>query len=163
MKEIFFRIVNKWLIEPFTKFLSTGLSPEKLAQSFALGICLGTMPIPGSTITCTISALAFRLNFGAIQLINYMVIPLQLLLIYPYFKVAAALTGSKIMSGSLDSFTQRFRLDVWDTLLELGTTALVAVLVWTAISVPAGIILYKISLPVFRRLSDKNGFQKTEL
>lgn len=163
MKEVFFRIVNKWLIGPFTKFLNTGLSPEKLAQSFALGICLGTMPIPGSTITCTVAAITLKLNFGAIQLINYMVAPLQLLLIYPLFKAGAALTGSQIMTGTLDSFTQRFRLDVWNTLLELGTTAVVAIVVWAVISIPAGIILYKSSLPVFKRISDKNEPEKTEL
>lgn len=155
MKDVFFRIVNKWLIRPFTKFLNTGLSPEKLAQSFAFGICLGTMPIPGSTITCTIAAIIYKLNFGAIQLINYMVAPLQLLLIYPLYKAGAVLTGSQIMSGSLAGFTQRFRFDVWNTLVDLGTTALVAVMVWAVISVPAGIILYKFSLPVFRKLSDK--------
>jgi hypothetical protein len=155
MKDVFFRIVNKWLIRPFTKFLNTGLSPEKLAQSFAFGICLGTMPIPGSTISCTIAAIIYKLNFGAIQLINYMVAPLQLLLIYPLYKAGAVLTGSQIMSGSLAGFTQRFRFDVWNTLVDLGTTALVAVMVWAVISVPAGIILYKFSLPVFRKLSDK--------
>jgi len=163
MKEVFFRIVNKWLIWPFTKFLRIGLSPEKLAQSFAFGICLGTMPIPGSTITCTIAAIGLKLNFGAIQLINYMVTPLQLLLIYPLFKAGAALTGSQIMSGTLDNFTERFRLDVWNTLIELGTTAVVAVVVWAVISVPIGIILYKISLPVFRRISDKNEPENTDL
>jgi uncharacterized protein (DUF2062 family) len=163
MKEVFLRIVNKWLIGPFTKFLKIGLSPEKLAQSFALGICLGTMPVPGSTITCTIAAITLKLNFGAIQLINYMVSPLQLLLIYPLFKAGAALTSSQIMSGTLDSFTERFRLDVWNTLLELGTTAMFAVAVWAVISVPVGIILYKVSLPVFRRISDKNETERTNL
>lgn len=163
MKEVFYRLINQWLIGPFTKFLSTGLSPEKLAQSFALGICLGTMPIPGSTITCTIAAITLKLNFGAIQLINYMVAPLQLLLIYPLFKAGAVLTGSQIMSGTLDIFTERFKLDVWNTLLELGTTALVAVVVWAVISIPTGIILYKISLPVFRKISDKNEPGKTKL
>jgi hypothetical protein len=151
------------LIWPFTKFLRTGLSPEKLAQSFSLGICLGTMPVPGSTITCTIAAIALKLNFGAIQLINYMVSPLQLLLIYPLFKAGAALSGSQIMTGTIDRFTERFRLDVWNTLLELGTTAVVAVVVWAVIAVPAGIILYKVSLPVFRRISDKNEHERSNL
>jgi ABC-type proline/glycine betaine transport system permease subunit len=92
-----------------------------------------------------------------------MVSPLQLLLIYPLFKAGAALTSSQIMSGTLDSFTERFRLDVWNTLLELGTTAMFAVAVWAVISVPVGIILYKVSLPVFRRISDKNETERTNL
>ncbi len=157
MTQVINRILNKWIIGPFTKFIKTGLSPEKLARSFALGICLGTMPVPGSTITCTIAAIALKLNFGAIQLINYMVAPLQLLLIYPLFKAGAVLTGSQIMSGTLEELTKKFRLDAWGALMDMGNTALAAVLIWLLISIPVGFILYKISLPIFMRISHKNN------
>lgn len=158
MKNFFKIIVNSWLIQPFTRFLKTGLSPEKLSLSFSLGICLGINPLPGTTtLSCTIAAIFLRLNFGAIQLINYMVFPIQLLLIIPFFKAGALLTGSKVISGTLSTFIDRFRVDWWGTISELGLTAAVASAIWALVSIPLGILLYQISLPVFRRLINKEN------
>ncbi|MBK6962730.1 MAG: DUF2062 domain-containing protein [Bacteroidales bacterium] len=155
MKTFINRIFNKWLIQPFTRFLNTGLSADKLAQSFAIGICLGLMPFPGTTLTCTAAAILFRLNFGAIQLINYMVAPLQLILIYPFFKIGAAFTGTHIMSGTIEVFTEKLKVTPWQTLYELGFTSVIALIVWVLVSLPLGLILFKISLPVFRRITSK--------
>lgn len=158
MKNFFRSIVNLWLIQPFTKFLKTGLTPDKLSLSFSLGICLGITPLPGTTtLSCTLAAILLRLNFGAIQLINYMVFPLQLLLIIPFFKAGALITGSNVISGTLSVFINRFRLDWWGTLSELGLTAGAALAIWALISIPLGILLYRISLQVFRRLIDKES------
>ena len=156
MKKVLNRILNNWLIQPFSRFVRTGLSPEKLALSFAIGACLGLMPFPGTTLTCTAAAIIFRLNFGAIQLINYMIAPLQLLLIYPLFKVGAAITGSQIMSGTIKVFTEKIEQAPWQTLSELGLTSVVALAIWALSSIPLGIILFSISLPVFRRMSNKS-------
>ncbi len=155
MKTFINRIFNKWLIQPFTRFLNTGLSADKLAQSFAIGICLGLMPFPGTTLTCTAAAILLRLNFGAIQLINYMVAPLQLILIYPFFKIGAAFTGTQIMSGTIEVFTEKLKVTPWQTLYELGFTSVIALIVWVLVSLPLGLILFKISLPVFRRITSK--------
>lgn len=155
MKETFRRIIQTWLIAPFTQFLKTGLSPTKLAQSFSIGICLGIMPIPGSTMTCTIAAIALKLNFGAIQLINYMVAPLQLLLIYPFFKLSAYITGIDITAGSGSVIVERLKLDTLNVLSEVGITIGVAFIIWVLLSIPLGVILFKVSLPVFERISAK--------
>jgi uncharacterized protein (DUF2062 family) len=146
-------LFNKWVINPFNRFLKTGLSPEKLAQSFSFGVILGLMPLPGSSLTCTIASFLFRLNFGAIQLINYMVAPLQLVLLIPFYKAGAAITGSEVMKGTLNDITERFKSDLWGMLYELGSTAVAAVALWVVISVPLGIVLYRITLPVFRKIA----------
>lgn len=148
-------ILNKWLLVPFNRFLKTGLSPDKLAQSFSFGVILGLMPLPGSSLTCTLASILFRLNFGAIQLINYMVAPVQLVLLIPFYKAGAAITGSDVMKGSFDDIANRFKTDLWAMLYELGSTAVAAVAIWAVISVPLGIVLYRVSLPVFRRLSSR--------
>jgi hypothetical protein len=156
MKEAFRRIIQTWLITPFTQFLKTGLSPTKLAQSFSLGICFGIMPLPGSTLTCTIAAVALKLNFGAIQLINYMVAPLQLILIYPFLKLSAYITGIDILEGSGNPLIERLKLDTLNVLSEVGATIGVAFIIWVLISIPLGILLFKVSLPVFNRISVKS-------
>lgn len=155
MKETFRRIIQTWLIAPFTQFLKTGLSPAKLAQSFSIGICFGIMPLPGSTLTCTIAAVALKLNFGAIQLINYMVMPLQLLLIYPFLKISAFITGIDIIAGSGSVFIESLKADTLNVLSQVGITIGVVFIIWLLISIPLGIILFKLSLPVFTRISEK--------
>ncbi|NTW24820.1 MAG: DUF2062 domain-containing protein [Lentimicrobium sp.] len=162
MKETFRRIVQTWLIVPFTQFLKTGLSPNKLAQSFSIGICFGIMPLPGSTLTCTIAAVALKLNFGAIQLINYMVAPLQLILIYPFLKASAYITGIDIIAGSGSALIERLKLDTLNVLSEVGITIGVAFILWLLISIPLGIVLFKVSLPVFNRISVKRAIPNEE-
>lgn len=163
MKKIQVEILDTWLIRPFLKFLRTGLSPVKLALSFSIGICLGLTPIPGtSTLTCAIAAIYFRLNLGAIQLINYIVYPLQILLIYPFFKAGAFITGSEIFSGTAAEISGKFHSHFWESMSELGFTAVAAVAIWAIISIPTGILLYKVSLPIFRKLiaKEKNMIEK---
>jgi len=159
MKEVFRRIIQTWLITPFAQFLKTGLSPTKLAQSFSIGICFGIMPLPGSTLTCTIAAVALKLNFGAIQLINYMVAPLQIILIYPFLKLSAYITGIDIMAGSGSLLIERLKLDTLNALSEFGITIGVAFIIWVAVSIPLGLMLYRVSLPVFIRLTEKRTIE----
>jgi hypothetical protein len=82
-----------------------------------------------------------------------MVAPLQLVLLIPFYKAGAAITGSEVMKGTLNDITERFKSDLWGMLYELGSTAVAAVALWVVISVPLGIVLYRISLPVFRKIA----------
>jgi uncharacterized protein (DUF2062 family) len=68
--------------------LRQGLTPEKLALSLALGVGFSCFPVFGTTTTlCTIVALAFRLNLPAIQIGNYLALPLQLGLFIPFLRL----------------------------------------------------------------------------
>jgi uncharacterized protein (DUF2062 family) len=72
--------------------LRQGLTPEKLALSIALGIGLSCFPVFGTTtILCTIVALTFRLNLPAIQVGNYLALPLQLALFFPFLRLGERL------------------------------------------------------------------------
>ena len=68
--------------------LRQGLSPESLALSLALGAGLSCFPVFGTTtILCTIIAAAFRLNLPAIQVGNFLALPLQLGLVIPFLRL----------------------------------------------------------------------------
>jgi uncharacterized protein (DUF2062 family) len=72
--------------------LRQGLAPEKLALSLALGIALSCFPIFGTTtILCALVALVFRLNLPAIQVGNYLALPLQLALFIPFLRLGERL------------------------------------------------------------------------
>jgi uncharacterized protein (DUF2062 family) len=68
--------------------LRQGLTPEKLALSLALGASLSCFPVFGATtLLCTAVALAFRLNLPAIQVGNYLALPLQIALFIPFLRL----------------------------------------------------------------------------
>jgi len=86
-------ISHRSLIARLLHLLRQGFTPRKLALSLALGIGLSCFPIFGTTtILCTIVALAFRLNLPAIQVGNYLALPLQLALFVPLMRL-----GERIM------------------------------------------------------------------
>lgn len=76
--------IHRRLVQPVIALLSQGITPEKIALSLAIGIVLGVFPVLGSTtLLCAAAAMVFRLNLPAIQLVNYIVYPLQLALFVP--------------------------------------------------------------------------------
>ena len=81
-------------VDPVLDLLRQGVTPEKIALSLAFGLGLGIFPVLGlSTVLCTVVAIALRLNLPAIQLVNYLASPLQLVLIIPFVRVGEHLLG----------------------------------------------------------------------
>jgi len=76
-------------IQPIIHLLKGGITPRKIVLSITIGVALGVIPIPGATtILCTIAAISFGLNLPAIQLANYLVYPLQIILLMPFSRSA---------------------------------------------------------------------------
>lgn len=72
--------------------MTNGLTPQKLALTLCIGGALGTMPLLwGTSILCMVLAYLFRLNQVALQSVNYLLYPLQLALLVPFFKLGAQL------------------------------------------------------------------------
>jgi uncharacterized protein (DUF2062 family) len=110
-----------------TAWLRDESSTEKLALSLALGLVLGVFPFLGvPTILCGIAAAVWRLNFPALQLVNYLAYPLQLALLWPFARFGGALFGVQHLRG-VAGFS----------LLALRATA-----AWFCFAVPACLILY---------------------
>ncbi len=83
----------------FLYLLRQGLTPERLALSIALGVGLSCFPVFGTTtILCTLVALAFRLNLPAIQVGNYLALPLQLVLFVPCLRLGEKILHAPRMS-----------------------------------------------------------------
>ena len=84
--------VKNWLyqriVEPLLALLRQGISPDRLALCVAIGVVVGNIPILGiSTILCAVIALTFRLNLPAIQIVQALMAPTQLLLIIPFVRL----------------------------------------------------------------------------
>src|SRR5205823_6730685 len=75
--------------------LRQGITPERIALSIALGGVLGVFPVLGSTtILCAAAAFVLRLNLAAMQVVNLLVYPLQLLLFLPFLQAGSRITGA---------------------------------------------------------------------
>jgi uncharacterized protein (DUF2062 family) len=143
---VFFR---RRIVDPILALLRQGITPEKLALSLAFGVAIGVFPVLGvSTPLLTVLALWLRLNLPSIQLVNYLVSPLQLLLIFPFLRLGESLTGAPRFPLSFeDSFAilSRGALQaigiLWDAIVH-------AAIGWLAIGPLAVFILYKSFKPL---------------
>ena len=68
--------------------LTGELTPRKCALTLCVGAALGVMPLLwGTSLLCILLAHFFRLNHGVLQSVNYLLYPLQLALLVPFFKL----------------------------------------------------------------------------
>lgn len=135
-------------------FLTQGLSNQKLALSLAFGITLGTFPLLGvTTILCTLAALILKLNLPVIQFANYLVYPLQILLLVPYYHLGNLLFDAQqnIEFNTLRNMLTGSTLKEMITMLVEST--LYAVGAWLLISPLAMVLLYTGLKPALVRLN----------
>jgi len=134
--------------------LRQGITPQKIALTIAIGISLGLFPVLGSTtLLCFLAGLLLKLNQPIIQLVNYLVYPLQFAGIYFFIRIGEWLTRTPPVPFSIAGMLQQFRAAPLHFFQEFGMTALRGILAWVLIAPPAAALLYFIFLPTLRRLA----------
>lgn len=145
--------IQRRVIDPLVAILKFGVTPEKIAISLALGIVLGVFPVLGSTtLLCAAAALALGLNLPAIQLINYGMYPVQLILLIPWMRLGEKLFGVVPLPLSLAQIMAMIHADAWQAIRTLWVTTVHAMAAWLVVSVPAAVLLYAFFVPVIRKL-----------
>ena len=130
-----------------------GMTPERLALCIGLGIALGLVPALGTTtLLCTLAAFLFRLNLPAIQLVNYFVYPLQLVLLIPFIRAGERLFGAESLNVSLESIQRMMKADLWETVIRLWATTMHAVMVWLLIAPLIVALVYLAMTPILKKL-----------
>ena len=146
-------ILYKKTIEPIAALIKQGISPEKISMGMASGIVLGVFPVLGSTtILCGLAAIILRLNLPAIQLVNYMVYPLQLVLLIPFFHLGNLLFQVDPLPLSAQEFITLLRSDLWGTIRAFWNTTLHAIVAWLLVSLPTFLILHFTLLRLIKTL-----------
>lgn len=116
-------------------FIKTGTSPSKLALGMAWGVVLGIIPLIGiNTLLCALVAFVFRINMGVIQLVNYFVYPLQLILFVPFIKLGIYLFGANPVPYPLEDIWDRLQINFIETLGDIWMANLFGVFIWLVIS-----------------------------
>src|SRR6187401_1057859 len=100
-------------VDPLMALLRQGVTPRELALCLALGTTFGLIPVLGvSTWLCALAALLLGLNMPAIQLVNYLLSPLQLILIIPLLRLGERLAGAPRFPVTLESAKVLIATDV---------------------------------------------------
>ncbi len=143
-------------VKPIIDLLKQDITPEKIVLSIAFGVTLGVIPVLGATtILCTIAAILFGLNLPAIQLVNYLVYPLQIILLIPFYRAGDFVFNAESLSLSASQVVGMIKEDVWAAIKFLWDTTLHAVVVWCILAPVLVAILYYLLLPLVKRLPFK--------
>jgi uncharacterized protein (DUF2062 family) len=148
--------VTKWLyrriLEPLLALLRQGISPDRLALCVAIGVVVGNIPILGiSTILCTAIALAFRLNLPAIQIVQALMAPTQILLIIPFVRLGEWILRVPPQPVSIEKALDLVAQGVGYAVVALRDAILHAGFAWILVAPLAVFLFYKLLTPVFER------------
>jgi len=148
--------LDKKLIKPLMGFLKQGVSPEKLALCISLGGVIGLFPVVGiTTIICAAVAIIFRLNMAVIQLINYFVYPLQLIILIPMVRFGAMLFGANPVPYTITELLDLFNTNFIGAIEVLWVALLYGLVAWVIIAIPLGMLLYFVSKMILKKLAKK--------
>jgi len=144
------------IVAPVVGQLKQGLTPEKAALTIGLGLVLSVFPILGSTTTlCLLVGAALKLNHPILQLINWLMSGVQLLMIPVFIRLGEKVVGAKPMAFSVTDMVDRFNASPGQFLQDFGMTGLHAILAWAVGAPFIAWGLYLAFLPITRRWSSK--------
>jgi len=147
-------MLQRRLVTPLLALLRQGVTPRKLALSLSLGTAIGLVPILGvSTALCALAAIVLRLNMPAIQLVNYLLAPLQLLLIIPTLRFGEMLVNAPRFPITLDSGMELVSHGAIHAVQVLAVPIAHATLGWMTLAPVLALTLYYLLEPVLRHLA----------
>jgi uncharacterized protein (DUF2062 family) len=150
--------VGDWLRrkvrDPLVAELRQGVTPEALATAVATGGALGLLPFLGTTTAaCALAGRLARLNHLALQLTNYLLAPVQLLLIIPFVRLGEWLTGAEPVAVDLATIVRVFTETPGLFFQRFGLAGLHAALAWAVVVPALAWLLRRLLLPTLRRLA----------
>lgn len=159
MKQVFQLFSGKKIHSAVISFLKQGLTASLLAQATAIGIFLGTIPVPGvSTILCFIVSSRLKVNLAVLQFVNYIMFPVQIFLFLPFYSLSGKISGKPIMKEIPEIMTQIFSSNWQHAGTEALSYVLIAIVLWILTMAPVSYMAYFMLKPVYLRI--QNGIKK---
>ena len=139
---------------PLLALLRQGVTPEKISMGLALGIIIGVTPLVGSTtILCMVAAVLLQLNPAAIQVVNYFMFPVQLMMLIPFIRAGEWVFGAAHNPITLDGIRHLIQVNVWKAIITLWVSTVHALVVWAVLALLAVFPIYRLLLVPLRRLA----------
>ena len=96
--------------DPVIALLTQGVTPDKLAATFAVGTTVSLFPFLGTTTALSLGVgLWFRMNQPLLQAINYLITPLHLVMILVYVRAGEIIWRSQADKFSVLDVIRTFR------------------------------------------------------
>ena len=131
-----------------------GFTPQKIALTIALGLVLGIFPILGATTAlCAIAGVWLKLNQPVIQLVNWLVSPLQLTLILGFVRIGEWLLRAQPVSFSVPELFRKFHESPAKFMQEFGLSGLHGIVAWLLIAPLLTALIYFLLLPPLKKLA----------
>jgi len=144
---------DRRVIGPVRDLLTQGITPEKIGLSLAFGIMLGVFPVLGSTtILCIGAALIFRLNLPAIQLVNWLIYPLQLIFFVPFIRLGESLFRAGRLPISVGQILTMSHEGLRHMIAALWLVEVHAISAWMIVAPPAILLIHLLLSRVLRRV-----------
>jgi len=126
---------QRWLVDPITRQLTQGVTPEKIALTIAVGSALALFPILGTTTTlCVVAGILFGLNQPIIQGVNALCTFAYFPLIVAFVRLGDAMTRTPPSSIDIPVMISLFTHHPGDFFRQFGSTALHAILGWLVVA-----------------------------
>lgn len=145
--------LKRKIVDPILAFLKQGVTPSRLAWAISLGIVLATMPVFGSgTLLCLLAIWLFRLNPGAVLLVNQLAYPLQFLLYFPFIRAGEWLFSAEKLPLSISQIFGMFKDDLANAISVLWWSTLYGIVAWIIIMIPVAFLLQWIFKNIFTKV-----------
>ena len=143
---------------PVVALFTQGVTPDKIALTFAVGSACSLFPFLGFTSLLNLGVgLWLRLNQPLLQTLNQVLGPLQLLLILGYVRLGEWLWRAPDGRLTLREMIQVFRdASLREFLHRFGWAGIHAFTAWALTSPLLILALYYLLRPVLRRLASKS-------
>jgi len=153
--QLFLKFWRERVVALVAAQLMQGVTPQKLALSIALGFSLGVIPILGTTTAlCAMAAFRLKLNQPIIQLVNWLVYPLQLAWIMVFIRIGEWITRAPHAPLALPIVIEEFHDSPGKFFQEFGLAALHGLVAWLFIAPFLTALTFSVLLPPLKRLAE---------
>ena len=137
--------------------LKQGITPQKISLTIALGVTCGVFPILGATtLLCIGFGLWLKLNQPIIQMVNWLVSALHLVMILFFVRIGEFVVRATPVSFSIPELFQKFNESPLEFMRQFGLTGLHGIVGWLLIAPELTALLYFILLPFMKKLARMN-------
>jgi uncharacterized protein (DUF2062 family) len=136
------------------EWLRCGLSPRQLAFTLALGFAIGCIPLLGVTTgICALAALLLRLNMPAIQAANWLAMPLQLILLFPFIRLGQWIFPGTAIPSNRAQLLSRIESAPLGSLMAMAGLFGHALVAWVIVALPLLLVLTLLLTPLMGRFA----------
>lgn len=147
---------RRWVVKPISTQLTQGTTPAKIAQAIAFGVTIGVFPLLGTpTLLSLAIGIPLQLNQPVLQVFRELSYPLQLATVLMFMRAGESLFGAEPVPFSISMLMERFFASPGQFMADFGMIGLYAVTVWALIAPLLFAVIYGISRPLIKRLSQR--------